>query len=91
MTPLYDIMSVQPNYAQGELRRRQIRLSMAVGGNRHYIVDQILPRHFIQSAEVAGIPAERTLALMQEMAQRASSAFARARKTMPQDFPDGLA
>lgn len=91
MTPLYDIMSVQPNYVQGKLRRRQIRLSMAVGGNRHYILDQILPRHFIQSAEVAGISAERTLALMQETAQSAPSAFARVRKTMPQDFPDGLA
>jgi hypothetical protein len=27
---------------------------MAVGNNRHYVVDSILPRHFIQTGIAAG-------------------------------------
>jgi len=50
-TPLYDIISLQPNLDQGQMRRNQLRLAMAVGNNRHKIVESILPRHFLQTAE----------------------------------------
>ena len=29
---------------------------MSVGDNRHYVVDRILPKHFVQSADAAGMP-----------------------------------
>ena len=57
LTPLYDVMSLQPAVDTGQVRRNQFRLANAVGSNRHYIIDSILPRHFTQTAEGNGIPA----------------------------------
>ncbi len=54
-TPLYDVMSTQPLFDTGQLRRNQMRLAMAVGDNRHYRVHDIMPRHFAQTAAKAGM------------------------------------
>ncbi|MBM3547819.1 MAG: type II toxin-antitoxin system HipA family toxin [Alphaproteobacteria bacterium] len=54
MTPLYDVMSAEPNVARGELETRKLKLAMAVGDNRHYRMDEIVPRHFRQTAKVCG-------------------------------------
>ena len=39
MTPLYDVMSAQPNVDAGEIPRNRMKLAMAVGDNRHYAID----------------------------------------------------
>src|SRR3954468_9007151 len=57
MTPLYDVMSTQPNVDAGEIRHNRMKLAMAVGDNRHYTIDSIVPRHFLQTAAGAGVPA----------------------------------
>jgi len=55
MTPLYDVLSAQPNVDAGQIRHNRFKLAMAVGDNRHWVVDQIAPRHFIQTARSAGV------------------------------------
>lgn len=87
MTPLYDIMSAQPNYALGRIRRNQKKLAMAVGNNRHYVVHEIMPRHFVQSAETAGIPTEQVQEVFQNLEQTIQSALACSIRRMPDDFP----
>jgi len=56
MTSLYDVISLQPVADAGRLRRNQMKLSMAVGTNRHYVIERILPRHFRQTAAAQGMP-----------------------------------
>ncbi len=91
MTPLYDVMTAQPNYAQGKMRRKDLKLAMAVGNSRHYIVDEILPRHFLQTAEAARMPTEQVLALLQSLDATMPDAIERSVETMPADFPEGIA
>ncbi|MFU8833046.1 MAG: HipA domain-containing protein, partial [Wenzhouxiangella sp.] len=91
MTPLYDVMSVQPNYAASQIRRRDFRMAMAVGDNRHYRMDEILPRHFRQSAKAAGLPEKDLDAVFAEFGSQFDAAFERAFEVMPKDFPDDLA
>ena len=55
LTPLYDVMSASP---YPELSARKIKLAMAVGDNRHYKIHGIMPRHFYQTAQKAGIKKE---------------------------------
>ena len=31
---------------------------MSVGENRHYLIDTVMPRHFVESAENAGVPGD---------------------------------
>jgi len=91
LTPIYDVMSAQSNYTEGNLRRKQVKLAMAVGANRHYIVNEILPRHFLQSAKDAGVPAIQVKSLLQNIEQITLAALERTIKAMPNDFPEAIA
>jgi serine/threonine-protein kinase HipA len=51
LTPMYDVMSAAP---YSELTPQKIKLAMAIGGNRHYRVQEIVPRHFHQMGRAAG-------------------------------------
>ncbi len=90
MTPLYDVMSVQPNYKTKHLRRRAFRMAMAIGSNHHYIMDEILPRHFRQNAKAAGLPESDLEEIFTGLSTSFDAAFERARLTMPPGFPDSL-
>lgn len=91
MTPLYDVMSVQPNYAAGKLRRRDFKMAMGIGDNRHYVMDEILPRHFRQSAKITGVPEKDLEAVFEGLISGFDSSFERALGAMPEDFPGELA
>ncbi|MCC6196486.1 MAG: type II toxin-antitoxin system HipA family toxin, partial [Burkholderiales bacterium] len=69
LAPLYDIMSTQPCVDAGQLRHNQFKLAMAVGKNRHHIVDSVLPRHFVQTAMAAGIGKAVVDGLLAEIAE----------------------
>lgn len=56
LTPFYDVLTAQPSLDAKQIRRSQMKLAMFVGTNRHYVVDRIRGRHFIQSLERAGLP-----------------------------------
>lgn len=90
MTPIYDVMSAQPNFAQGRLRRNQIKLAMAVGDRRHYVVNEVLPRHFAQSAKAAGVSAQQFQDLLRDLEGRAAGALERASAAMPAGVTDGI-
>lgn len=91
MTPLYDIMSLQPHIAAKQVRSRQFKLAMAAGTRRHYLIDAITPRHFLQSAKAAGIAQGEVLSILNDLRQRAPSALTDTIDTMPTGFPAELA
>lgn len=51
LTPLYDVMSAQPNVDEGEIKWNKMKLAMAIGDNRHYVINTIVPRHFLQTVK----------------------------------------
>lgn len=87
LTPLYDVMSLQPNLDAQQIRRNRMKLAMSAGNNRHYVLDTILPRHFVQSAEQAGVPGSVVAEIMDELANRMPGAIAEATRQLPPDFP----
>ena len=42
MTPLYDVVSAQPSVDADQLRENRFKLALAVGDNRHYVINTIL-------------------------------------------------
>lgn len=90
MTPIYDVMSAQPNHAQGRIRRNQMKFAMAVGDNRHYVVDEILPRHFAQSAKAAGVSTQQIQQLLNGVEEDAPDALDRAAEAMPDEATAGF-
>lgn len=90
MTPLYDVMSLQPNYAAGKLRRKDFKMAMAIGSNRHYVMDEILPRHFRQTARATGVPENDLDEVFEGLCANFDSAFDRTLEAMPGNLPREL-
>lgn len=90
MTPVYDVLTAQPSLDGGQIQRRQFRLAMSVGDNNHYAVAEIVPRHFIQTAERAGISARAVASLFDELADTETATADAVFSSMPSGFPDVL-
>lgn len=91
LAPLYDVMSLQPAVDAGQVRRRQFKTALAIGDNRHYVVDEIRPRHFAQTAQRNGIPAATVDEICAELAEAAEPAIEQVLASLPKDFPEPLA
>jgi len=91
LTPLYDVMSAQPNVDMYQIRRNQMKLAMAVGSNRHYGIDQIVPRHFQQVAVQCGLADTVVEETLSELKRDMAGALDRTCATMPEGFPNEIA
>ena len=87
MTPLYDVISAQPSVDAGQIRQSSFRLAMAVGDNRHYRINAITPRHFVQSAQHAGVGEEIVHLIFAELHETGREAIARTLDRLPARFP----
>ena len=90
LTPLYDVLTAQPSLDTGEIPRKKFKLAMSVGKNRHYAIQDIMPRHFMQTADLAGIGKPMINALFEELAAGAENKIATLTESLPQDFPAAL-
>jgi len=64
---------------------------MAVGDNRHYVVDKIAPRHFLQTARKSGVAAATVESIFQEITAGADAAISTVQAALPPGFPGALA
>lgn len=90
MTPFYDILTVLPNLAQKEIDRRQMKLAMSVGQNKHYLCHEIQPRHFMQSATKVGIAKNIVRDAFDYIIAHFDQAFENVVQVLPHDFPFSL-
>lgn len=90
LAPLYDILTTQPCVDSGQLRHHRFKLAMAVGRNRHYNVDDVLPRHFMQTATSAGIGTAIVDDILAEIADTMPRALDDVARGLPDGFPGPL-
>jgi serine/threonine-protein kinase HipA len=90
MTPLYDVLTAQPSLDRRHIERKQMRLAMSVGTNRHYRIDEIQPRHFLQTAAAAKVPESVVRAAIAHVVKHSERAFARVEAMLPGNFPEKL-
>jgi serine/threonine-protein kinase HipA len=91
LTPLYDIVSTQPSLDTKHISQNQMKLAMAVGTNRHYVVHTILGRHFKQTADASGLPANTLKTIIEEIGDTAKAEIDQTLSNLPPDFPAGVA
>jgi serine/threonine-protein kinase HipA len=91
LTPIYDVMSVQPAFDAGQIRRNEMKLALAVGDNRHYVVHEIMPRHFVQTAARSGIAASLVDDIFAELLETHEAVVDKVTKNLPAGFPQELA
>ena len=91
MTPLYDVISAQPSVDSKQILWKQFRLAMAFGTKPHYQIRQIAPRHFFQTAELAGIGRQVVESVIEELLDSAISAVDSVVSKLPKNFPGQIA
>ncbi len=91
LTPLYDVISVQPSFAARQIRRNQMKLAMAVGDNRHYTVESITGRHFVQSAMKAGLGRPVALGVIDDILGTGQQALETTLAGLSSGFPMAIA
>lgn len=91
LAPLYDVVSAQPSLDAGQIRRNKMKMAMAVGDKRHYAVETITGRHFIQSAIKAGLGKAAALEVIQDVLDTAPKALQRVMSNLPKHFPPDIA
>ena len=90
LTPMYDVLSAQPSLATRQVERKQMKLAMFVGERRHYRLDEIKGRHFIQTTEGAGLPGSLAKEVLEEVAQAAGTAIKTVENQLPRGFPERI-
>ncbi|WP_175921196.1 type II toxin-antitoxin system HipA family toxin [Burkholderia latens] len=93
-TPLYDVLSAHPiiGTRRNQLPPRRARLAMAVcGKNRHYVIGDIQPRHWIAQGARVGLTEDDVRAAMAGVAARTEPVIADVASRLPADFPMDVA
>lgn len=90
LTPLYDVMSAQHLFNAKQIQRKDMKLAMSVGNNRHYRIHEIQPRHFQQIAERAGLPDSVAHMALDYIAEVLPAAIDTVCSSLPADFPDEI-
>lgn len=90
LTPFYDVLSAQPSLKTRQIERKQMKLAMSVGDNRHYAVETIQGRHFVQTVKRAGLPEELARTALKEIAEQANRALDAVERQLPKNFPEKL-
>ncbi|WP_192254238.1 type II toxin-antitoxin system HipA family toxin [Mesorhizobium silamurunense] len=87
MTPLYDVLSAQPSLDAGQIPRKKFKLAMSVGKSRHYSVHEIVPRHFAQTAAIAGVGIPVMRRIFEDIAGNAQKQADTVISSLPHGFP----
>jgi len=90
LTPLYDVLTAQPSLDNRQIERKQMKLAMSVGDSRHYKIEEIRGRHFIQTTERAGLPGSLATGALEEVAAAAEGAIQKVENELPAGFPVGI-
>ncbi|WP_432289470.1 type II toxin-antitoxin system HipA family toxin (plasmid) [Aminobacter sp. BA135] len=90
MTPLYDVLTAQPSLDQGQVSRKKFKLAMSVGKNHHYAIHDIVPRHFMQTADLAGVGTPTMKAIFEDIQANAERQAQAVVNSLPGNFPDQL-
>jgi serine/threonine-protein kinase HipA len=90
MTPLYDVLTTQPSLDARQITQRQFKLAMSVGTSRHYGVKNIVPRHFVQTAEASHVGASVVRRIFEDIAGNTERWLDAVIGALPAGFPDAL-
>ncbi len=83
----FAVLSAQPSLDRRQIERKQMKLAMSVGDSRHYRVDEIRGRHFIQMAMRAGLSRRIAEETLDAVATTTEAAFDLVEAKLPTGFP----
>ena len=86
LTPFYDVLSAQGAFDRKQIPNNKYKLAMSLGTSRKYRILDIAGRHFIETAQEAGIGRATMTAVLEGILEKGSKAASIAISQMPADF-----
>lgn len=90
LTPIYDVLTAQPCVDTRKIEKKQFKLAMSVGENRHYRIGEIRGRHFLQTAKNVGLPGNLFPDVVGEIFKQTETVRETITKTLPSGFPEEI-
>lgn len=90
MTPLYDVLTVQPTFDAKQISHRDFKLAMRVGKSNNYKVIDIIGRHIAETGLKSGLSRDAIAALFEEVRATANAAMDAVFAVLPDGFPAEL-
>jgi len=87
LTPLYDVISAQPSVDSKQILWKSFRLAMSFGSKSHYKIMQVAPRHFFETAELAGVGKQVVPSILEELLSEFPKTIDAVVSDLPADFP----
>ena len=87
MTPLYDVLTLQPTIDNKKLLRKDFKLAMRVGESNQYNVERIRGRHFIDTGVQAGLSRKMIHDIFDDISNTARIAIDKTAADLPKAFP----
>lgn len=90
MTPIYDVLTAQPSADAGQVPIKKFKLAMSVGDHNHYRIDEVTPRHFIQTADRCNFDSRIVAGELESLLETARTKVLACYGELPGQFPNML-
>lgn len=90
ITPFYDVLSVQPQFAANRIPHARFTLAMSLGRRRNYRLTNVQGRQFLQTAQEAGLGTPVAKRIIEDVLAQTDRALEHALDAMPDDFDRSL-
>jgi len=90
MTPLYDVLTVQPTVDSRQIERKHFKLAMNFGNSNHYKVANIVGRHVVETGVQSGLSRAVVQDLFEELQETSHAVVQATFNQLPEGFPEAL-
>jgi serine/threonine-protein kinase HipA len=90
MTPLYDVLTVQPTVDARQIERKNFKLAMNFGNSNHYKVSNIVGRHIVETGVQSGLSRAVVQGLFEELQGTSHVIVEATFNQLPAGFPEAL-
>ena len=90
MTPIYDVLTLQPSFDDKQIAHKDFKLAMRVGESNQYNVENIRGRHFIHTGVQSGLSRDTVDQVFDDVSSSVADALARTADALPAEFPLSL-
>lgn len=90
MTPLYDVLTVQPTVDARQIERKYFKLAMNFGNSNHYKVANIVGRHIVETGVQSGLSRAVVQGLFEELQETSRATVEATFNQLPEGFPEAL-
>lgn len=81
------MLTIEPGHAAYRIKKNKMKLAMAVGTRRHYRLDEIRGRHFVETARAVKMPDPLVRRAIDEILTDCEAAFDIVAQALPDNFP----